>query len=331
MTLKSVVVKSTAIAVIGAGMLVGLEVSARWIGLGDPIVFYNDAWGGLRPLPLQRVERIRGVRVTVDENGFRSAKPPMPGALRVLYIGDSVTWGGSTIDDAALFTELAGDAIRQRGRAVYAMNAAVNATALVNHAEIFLRGVPPDSVDILVWLFPWQDVDRAYATVSYLWPPTSKPRFALVEVVDHLLHRFWTRSLRKRGAPINASFGSDADQAYARFSAARRPARIARNLEAAHAVVAEASRRGVPAIVGVTPLREGNVLAPLPDEARAFLVELPTHGVRVFDATAALGGVGADVGHYYYDHVHFSAEGHRVIGKALGAILWNTIVSKSIS
>jgi hypothetical protein len=198
------------------------------------------------------------------------------------------------------------------------MNAGVNATGLVNHAEIFLRAVPADSVDVLVWLFPWLDVRRSYATVSYLWPPVAKPRFALVEVVDHLVHRFWIRFLRETRTSAGDGVDADADRTDA---SDRGLARQARNLEAARAVAAEARRRQVPVVIGVTPLRRGDVLAPLSEEAIAFLREAEASGAHVFDATAALGGVGADVSRHYYDHVHFSETGHRAIGVALGARL----------
>ena len=174
-----------------------LEIAVRYIGFGDPILYYNAAWGGLRPIPGQQVERLAGVTVTVDDNGYRSAHPETQGSLRVLFLGDSVTWGGSRVDDSALFTEVAADVLRRQGGSVYAMNAGVNGTSLVNQAEIFshLSDVP---IDVLVWLFPWSDVERSYAALGFLWPPRFKPRFALVEVVDHLIFRFWLNAFREK-------------------------------------------------------------------------------------------------------------------------------------
>ncbi len=123
-------------------ILATLEVTARWFGLGTTVLYYNAAWGGMRPLPDQHVWRRNGAKVanvTVDENGFRSARAEEPGSLRVLVIGNSVTWGGMYIDDTAVFSETAADVLRASGQRVYAMNAGVNGTALVNHAEFFLH------------------------------------------------------------------------------------------------------------------------------------------------------------------------------------------------
>jgi hypothetical protein len=71
-------------------LLVTLEVTARWLGFGTPVLYYNAAWGGMRPLPGQQLKRLKGATVTIDENGFRTARPERPDALRVLFLGDSV-------------------------------------------------------------------------------------------------------------------------------------------------------------------------------------------------------------------------------------------------
>ena len=60
-----------------------LEGAARYMGLGNPLLYYNDSWGGMRPVPNQQVKRFDGATVTIDENGFRSAVPDQPGVYRV--------------------------------------------------------------------------------------------------------------------------------------------------------------------------------------------------------------------------------------------------------
>ena len=105
-TLLSVLLKSIYVLGVLAIGVVLLEVAARSMGLGDPVIYYNSVWGGLRPLPGQKVSRINDAQITIDANGFRTANVPIGDALRILYIGDSVTWGGSSVDDRNLFTEV---------------------------------------------------------------------------------------------------------------------------------------------------------------------------------------------------------------------------------
>lgn len=301
-------------------MLGVLEVAARALGLGEPVLYYNDAAGGMRPLPDQRIERVPGVAVTIDALGYRSARPDTAGALRVLYLGDSVTWGGTRLDDAAIFPEVAAGVLRAEGMPAYAMNAGVNGTALVNHAERFRDGV--DSVHAVVWLFPWSDAYRSYATVGPLWPARFRPRFALVEAVDQVLFRFWLPAFRARRPSPDPFLRPDEPAGREAFFQQVLADRKERNRAAARAVAAEARRRGVPLVVGVTPyLGEGGGLAPLDPEAGALLAALADSGAVVFDVAAALGAAAEPPPALYQDHVHFTEAGHRAVGDALGRLL----------
>lgn len=293
-----------------------LEGAARYLGLGDPVLYYNDVWGGLRPLPNQHVSRLKGATVTVDANGFRTPVPEQPDSLRILYLGDSVTWGGTSIDDTALFTEVAADVLRAQGRPVYAMNSGVVGTSLLNHKGVFQEY--DGKLDAVVWLFPWGDVKRSFAHIGASHSSRYKPRFALVEIIDYIVPRYWERI--SRVAPshkddfrqIQCTAG---DKSFFQKMLAKRKER---NLEAVRDVVAEAKRRGVPVVLGVTPYRQGDALEPLPPEAVSFLDEIAAAGVTVFDVSAALAQAPEGIEACYLDLAHLSTEGHRVVGQALG-------------
>jgi lysophospholipase L1-like esterase len=114
--------------------LLAVEAGLRLVGLGTPVLYENRAACGYRPRPDQTRRRIGGATVHVNHLGLRGpdvAATPPPGALRLLFLGDSVTWGGSYIDDRDLFATVAGERVRQRlsGRfaAVEALDAGVNA------------------------------------------------------------------------------------------------------------------------------------------------------------------------------------------------------------
>jgi len=310
--------------------LLTLEGAARYLGLGDPVLYYNDAWGGMRPLPNQKHSRLGGAIVTVDSNGYRTPVPDAPGAMRILYLGDSLTWGGSSIDDSAIFSEVAADVLREKNRPVYAMNSGVNATALVNHAEIFQHYVDQNGrLDAVVWLFPWGDVQRTFASGGPMFPARYKPKFALVEVIDYLITKFWANFLRdvpptkddfltpNRPAGQDLSFEDKCEQE-----------RKARNLDAVRGVVAEARRRGVPIVMGVSPYRNGDDLEPIPDEAKSFLDEMAGDGAIIVDASAALTDESGSAKGVYLDNVHLSQEGHRRVGRALGAAINEALSTK---
>lgn len=316
---KPLLLKVGYVVVVTIVGLVVLEGAARFLGLGDPILYYNDIWGGLRPLPNQQVSRLKGSTVTVDGNGFRTPVPEQPDSLRILYLGDSVTWGGTSIDDAALFTEVSADVLRAEDQPVYAMNSGVVGTSLVNHKGVFEKH--DGKLDAVVWLFPWGDVKRSFAHLGASHSSRYKPRFALVEVIDYVVPRYWERMTRV--APSQAEDfreiqSTAGDKAFFEKELADRKER---NLDAVRTVVAEAERRGVPVVLGVTPYFKGDALEPLPAEAVSFLEEMAAAGANVLDVSAVLAQAPAGVEACYLDLAHFSAEGHRLVGQALGETL----------
>ena len=107
--------------------VVATEFALRRSGLGTPIRYGTNAAFRYAPLPEQRVERW-GAAVTIDAHGLRGTEPwSTQSDLHVLFVGDSVTWGGTHIDDAAVFSSLVCDELEaQLGQRVVCGNAGVN-------------------------------------------------------------------------------------------------------------------------------------------------------------------------------------------------------------
>jgi|SRR5687767_4676634 len=80
------------------------ELAMRWIGLGDPVLYYTNASYRYAPAPNQRRERRNAAVATIDEHGLRGVESWGAAAdRRILFVGDSVTWGGTNTDDGATF------------------------------------------------------------------------------------------------------------------------------------------------------------------------------------------------------------------------------------
>lgn len=88
--------------------IVFCEIFGRLIGLGDPILYSADPLIGYRLKRNQKVKRIKNSYITVDKEGFRvaSLRDNNDQINKIIFIGDSVTYGGSYIDDSDLFSEL---------------------------------------------------------------------------------------------------------------------------------------------------------------------------------------------------------------------------------
>lgn len=87
-----------------AGLLAALEITARYMGLGRPLLYEKTDYG-YRVIPSQQLKRF-GKRVAYNEWGMRSesASPrPQPGVLRVLCVGDSITFGSTSTDQALTY------------------------------------------------------------------------------------------------------------------------------------------------------------------------------------------------------------------------------------
>jgi lysophospholipase L1-like esterase len=312
---KRFVLKIGAVLLFALLGLAAMEIVALWMGLGTPVLYYTSAWGGLRPLPDQKVVRLGGATLTVDENGFRTAREHEPGAMRVLYIGDSVTWGGSYIDDSELFSEVSADVLRANHLAVYAMNAGVNGTSLVNHAEIFRRHA--EMTDVLVWLFPAGDATRAYRTGGIIYPPRFAPRFALVEVIDLAIYLHWSTIFRLDLPPPGA--WTSYPGRYHDLFVLERSVRMTKNLGAMRCVLEWAIAHEIPVVLGVTPVLNGdNRVVPPPIDVIAQIKEIESDSINLFDVYETINNHEDDFSKLFVDDVHFSAKGHRIVGEALG-------------
>jgi hypothetical protein len=97
------------ILIVAASLMICVELLLRFgLGLGNPVVLAADSACGYILAPNQNTYRFF-CRTRTDQYGMRSdrfAPIPAAGTLRVLFIGDSVTYGTSHVDQSRIFTEL---------------------------------------------------------------------------------------------------------------------------------------------------------------------------------------------------------------------------------
>lgn len=89
---------------VALGLIVAVEIGARLCGLGRPLLYEKTSYG-YRVLPDQSLKRF-GNRVSYNAYGMRSeAATPRPaaGVLRVLCVGDSITFGSTSTDQSLTY------------------------------------------------------------------------------------------------------------------------------------------------------------------------------------------------------------------------------------
>ena len=88
-------------------LLVGAEIGLRWVlGLGYPLLLRPDPMYGYMPAPNQDLHRFFS-HIHINAYGMRSedieANKP-PGTRRILFVGDSVLFGTTLVDQQRIFT-----------------------------------------------------------------------------------------------------------------------------------------------------------------------------------------------------------------------------------
>ena len=86
-------------------LIVITEVFLRYQGFGTPIIYEKSYQYGYVPAPNQKLIRFNNKNVTIDNNGFRIGSSTNNTYNKIYFLGDSVTYGGSYIDDDELFSE----------------------------------------------------------------------------------------------------------------------------------------------------------------------------------------------------------------------------------
>jgi len=274
------------------------EVALRALGLGDPVVYDNRLAYGYRPLPDQTRRRLGGARVHVNALGVRGpevAPTRPPGVVRLLFLGDSVTWGGSYVDDDALFAAVAARALASKGLRVEWLDAGVNGWGPQNTLGLVRES---GGFDSSVWIVTALEDDfrREKTHVGEVPYMTRSPRSAWEELL--VLGSYKIVTAYKTPKPP-ADLERLADE----------------NLATYRAIVEAGRARGAQVLLVWHPTTEAVAGDPEPSRTR-YLALAPDVGAAALDLTATYRAAGRGL---YVDGLHLSADGHRIAGEAIGS------------
>jgi hypothetical protein len=175
------------IAIFALSALVILEKLASSFGLGKPIIYQSHPIYGYRPLPNQRVARNKNCSVKINNLGLRAEDDWDPKEIKnkILFLGDSVTYGGSYIANQDLFSHIA----TREYPGFQAGNGGVNAWG-VNNVAALVKECEFDPAQIIVSTFPEGDFYRGLMRIGGQPFWTITPRFALEELAHHFIYQF---------------------------------------------------------------------------------------------------------------------------------------------
>ncbi len=165
-------------------ILLGEFVLRSFLGLGNPVLYRSSPLFGYRPQLNQLVHRLQGAEIKINNLGLRADRDwDEKRENKVLFLGNSVTYGGSYIGTRELFSHLAvgtsGDYLGG--------NAGVNGWGIGNiHALVVQYKFNPASVYVSVL----QEMDFYRGLSKLAGKPfwAHKPASAWQELIFHLFY-----------------------------------------------------------------------------------------------------------------------------------------------
>ena len=278
---------------------VASEVALKSLtGLGRPVLFEAHPAYGYRLQPNQETWRFGGAHFRINNLGLRAREDWDRGVRdKVLFLGDSVTYGGNHISNEELFSELA-----VRGLpGLRSGNAGVPNWGVENvYGLVVEQGFLPAAT--YVTTFIEDDFYRGLTSGrNRPWIKYQTPYFALQELAEFVWHKYFrnTAELNRRereGEPPQA-----------------RVERAARKLKAMDEFL---KARGYRHLVFISPTRQ-QVLEGRPRDARVK-AELERHGVdAVYLLERLPGAPAAERRAWYQDNDHLTAQGHALWGRLI--------------
>jgi lysophospholipase L1-like esterase len=122
-------------------LTLSLEISLRLYGVASPALFQADPEIGYMMVPEQNINRL-GRRIYINRFHQRSeelADKPAPGTERIMFLGDSVTFGIANVDQSQTFSEIVGATLRASGRQVEVANASAVSWGIGNERAYITR------------------------------------------------------------------------------------------------------------------------------------------------------------------------------------------------
>jgi hypothetical protein len=286
-------------------LVAGTEAALRFgLGLGDPVLIAPDPACSYITRPDQNIHRFF-VHTYINHYGMRSdevAPVPPPGVVRVLFVGDSLTYGTTHVDQRNIFTQIVGRGLPSIvHHPVEILNASANGWAPDNEwSWVRTRGIFHSNFVLLV--LNDGDLTQPRATIAQAGDalPQRRPVTAIGElgtrfILPRILH------IAPRSDPGDVILPDEAVQR----------ANL-EDLDRFHALVAT---QGAQMALVFLPFR--NDVSTLSTPADKVLHGWSAaNGVPLIDLTTAIAPHPvAEIA--LSDHTHFNAAGNAIIGQAI--------------
>ena len=288
-------------------LVAAIELALRAYGLGDPVVYNTNLTFRYYPVPDQKKSRLDGAHVSINDRSLRATRNWSENArFKILFFGDSVTYGGSYIDDRQLFSELVCEKLNTPAAPEYLCgNAGVNAYGTDNIANrIVYDGIDDESVIVVTLI--GGDAFRSLQNLSALPFFMKSPGF-LAATQELVLHAGFSVLNGLRDRPAGGEAATETEAARASLLNLKR-------------VLLEQAQRGKSIVLVVSPSK-GEVIAGKPDPTTA-LVQTVFAGEPHIRVVSMIDRVPkADVDAVFYDDAHLAKAGHALYAESIADVV----------
>ncbi|MFT3996118.1 MAG: SGNH/GDSL hydrolase family protein [Asticcacaulis sp.] len=281
-----------------AGLLV-LELGLRIAGFGGPLL-YRASPAGYEVVPDQHIHRL-GHSLTYNADGFRVTDTRTPYApIRIMTIGDSITYGGSTTSDSDTYPMQFQRKLHTTGHKVSVLNPSAGGWSLPNEYS-WLKTHGFHGAQITYLQIGQNDLFQPFESSDILDSHPSFPSHNPLTAIGEVLTRYVAPRLHLAKPAIDP--GAKASTA--------QPVQNDLMLKAVSDIhgLARAARSDL-VIVYIRPKQPSD--SPETLMAEDALMRLArTHAIPVIEVSPALMAVGAET--VFIDNVHPNTKGNTVI------------------
>jgi hypothetical protein len=297
------------------------------MGYGYPIVYEKSVLWGYSPAPNQKERRLRNSHVTIDQDGFRSVQP-LQAANQIIFFGDSITYGGSYVDDHQLFSSITCDMLNAESKHKYSCaNAAVNGFGIRNMVSriIYVESQFPNALIVLTLIS--DDFYRNFAQLDGLPFFTETPPEPLPATIELLAYAIdCIRSyLRFKGSKMSLH-----DERRSQRDRSLAHTEIDMVTHSLRELLKKRTEKGKQTIVVWSPSK--NWFNGMESEEEQYPHDkLQGVGVDVIDMAVRLRQTTRSASEIFYDDAYLETNGHRAYAEVIYAELSRLNSSSNLS
>lgn len=184
---------------LGFGILI-CELIGRSIGLGNPVIYERDSIVGYRLKKLQSKIRFKGAKVSSDFEGFRydSSQIIKSNTKYIIFVGDSVTYGGSYVDDKDIFSSKYCSIIKNNFNC---LNNGINSWGVLNMGRFisnfdFYSNRKPEKFILVILPGDEPRNFRSFSDTPF-WDSSPREPSAINEVLRYLNYKYFLSIVRE--------------------------------------------------------------------------------------------------------------------------------------